>query len=56
MEKRDWEYVQRKTGEDILGMVMDYTSQRITASKLMDSISKHCIASFNAGVKHKASK
>lgn len=42
--KKAWEMTQEKTGTDILSIVMDMGSKRVSTSDTMDKISEHCIA------------
>ncbi len=39
---KDWNWIHRQAGTDILSMVMDFAHNRISAVVLMDKIAKHC--------------
>jgi len=42
LSDEDWEKINQKSKDDVVGMVMDFQHNRITASELMDKIVHRC--------------
>ena len=50
MSDENWNNIQEKTGDDILGIVMDFRAGRVSAGDTMDRVALHCDCAYMEGV------